>query len=98
MTNESFSDVIMTGETDLCLSMGYELTPNNPPKEVVDAIQRISSLAKDAGKWQGGRIRPSTGGVKEMMSRGIQMIGVGLDAWALRDVLTAAVNEAEASS
>lgn len=88
----------MTGETDLCLSMGYELTPNNVPKEVSEAVNQISVLAKAAGKWQGGRIRPSTGGVKEMMSRGIQMIGVGLDAWALRDVLTAAVKEAEATS
>lgn len=98
-TNSSvYPDVIMTGETDLCLSMGYELTPSNPPKEVTDAIERISSLAKAAGKWQGGRIRPSTGGVKEMMSRGIQIIGVGLDAWALRDVFTDAVKEAEASA
>jgi 2-keto-3-deoxy-L-rhamnonate aldolase RhmA len=93
-----YLDVIMTGETDLCLSMGYELTPSNPPEEVIEAIQRISSLAKAAGKWQGGRIRPSTGGVKDMMLRGIQMIGVGLDAWALRDCLTAAAKEAEASS
>lgn len=88
----------MTGETDLCLSMGYDLTPNNPPKEVLEAIDRISSLARTAGKWQGGRIRPSTGGVKEMMAKGIQMIGVGLDAWVLRDNLTTAVELAEASA
>ena len=92
------SDVIITGETDLCLSMGYDLTPSSPPVEVVDAINRISALAKAAGKWQGDRIRPSTGGVKELMARGVQMIGVGLDAWALRDVLTAAIQEAKASS
>lgn len=88
----------MTGETDLCLSMGYELTPNNPPKEVTKAIERVSSLAKASGKWQGGRIRPSTGGVKDMMSRGIQMIVVDLDAWALRNALTHAIQAAEASS
>lgn len=88
----------MTGETDLCLSMGYELTPNSPPKEVTDAINHISELAKAAGKWQGGRLRPSTGGVKDMMPRGIQMIGVGLDAWMLRDAITVAVKNAEASS
>lgn len=75
--------------------MGHELTPNNPPSEVVDAIRQISAATKMANKWQGGRIRPSTGGVKDMMARGIQMIGVGLDAWCLRDALTNAVKEAE---
>ena len=78
--------------------MGYDLRPSNPPPEVVDGVLRISALAKAAGKWQGDRIRPSTGGVKELMSRGVQMIGVGLDAWALRDVLSAAVQEANATS
>ncbi|OAA68525.1 Pyruvate/Phosphoenolpyruvate kinase [Niveomyces insectorum RCEF 264] len=91
-------DVIIVGDTDLCLSMGYELNPQNPPKEVIDAGAHISTLAKAAGKWQGGRIRPSTGGVREMMSRGIQMIGVALDAWTLRDSLTAAVKEAQKAS
>lgn len=88
----------MTGETDLCLSMGYELTPGNPPGEVTRAVDHISALAKAAGKWQGGRIRPSTGGVKEMMGRGIQMIGVALDAWILRESIAAAVKEAEDSA
>ena len=77
--------------------MGYELTPDNPPQEVLDAVKKISSLAKAAEKWQAGRIRPSTGGVGDMMSRGIQMIGVGLDAWALREILGKRVAEAEAS-
>lgn len=98
LTVPYYIDVIMAGETDLCLSMGYELTPNEPAQEVLDAMDRISSLAKAAGKWQGGRIRPSTGGIKEMMSKGIQMIGVGMDAWALRDTLTAVVKDAETSS
>ncbi|CAH0057986.1 unnamed protein product [Clonostachys solani] len=60
-------DVVMIGETDLCLSMGYNLDPYDPPKEVIEATERISSSAKAAGKWQGGRIRPSSGGVKELM-------------------------------
>lgn len=88
----------MTGETDLCLSMGHELNSTDPPKEVLEAIGHISSLAKAAGKWQGGRIRASTGGVREMMARGIQMIVVGLDAWVLSEGLTSALQEAEASS
>ena len=77
--------------------MGYELNSSNPPQEVIDAIDHISALVKAAGKWQGGRIRPSTGGVKAMMSRGIQMIGVALDAWILRDSIAAAVKDANAS-
>lgn len=88
----------MTGETDLCLSMGYELEPNDPPHEVQHAIRRISKIAQTTCKWQGGRIRPSTGGVKDMMARGIQMIVIGLDAWMFRDGLSTAVEQAELST
>ncbi|AFR94605.1 HpcH/HpaI aldolase/citrate lyase [Cryptococcus neoformans var. grubii H99] len=87
-------DIIMTGETDICLSMGYPLTPDNPAQEVTAAISHISSLARKANKWQGGRIRPSTGGPKAMASRGIGMIQVGVDAWLLREILNAKITQA----
>ena len=88
-------DIIMIGETDLCLSMGYPLSPESPPDEVIRTVNRMGALAVRANKWVAGALKPSTGnGVQEMISRGISMIRVGLDAWMLRSAITEAITKA----
>lgn len=84
---EEVIDIIMTGEIDICLFMGYFLISDNSVQEVIAVILYILLLVRKVNKWQGGCIRFLMGGLKVMVLRGIGMIQVGVDVWLLREIL-----------